>query len=49
MTRNKDSLSHKNKNTDIVSGAIYFKQELVFVDSEPRIVLKGDIPNAKNK
>ena len=52
MTRKEDSLSHKNKNTDIVSGAIYFKQELVFVDSKPRIILKGDIipnPDARNK
>ena len=52
MTRKKDSLSHKNKNTDIISGAIYFKQELIFVNKVPKIILKGDIifnPNAKNR
>ncbi|MBI2549027.1 hypothetical protein HYW21_06785 [Candidatus Woesearchaeota archaeon] len=52
MTRKEDSLSHKNKNTDVISGAIYFKQELIFVDKKPKIILKGDIipnPNAKNR
>ncbi|RLG15573.1 hypothetical protein DRN69_02825, partial [Candidatus Pacearchaeota archaeon] len=51
-TRKADSLSHKNRNTSIVSGAIYFKQELIFVNEKPKIILKGDIilnPSAKNK
>ncbi len=51
-SRQKDSLQDKNQNTEIISGAIYFKRELIFVNEEPVIKLKGDIiinPNAKNK
>jgi len=52
MIRQKDSLSDKYKNTDILSGAIYFKRELIFIDNQPKIKLVGDIiinPKAKNK
>jgi len=50
-SRKKDSLYDKNKNTTIISGVIYFKKALFFVNNEPRIKLIGDIiinPNAKN-
>jgi len=52
MTRKKDGLPHKNKNISLISGVIYFKQELIFIDPKPRIILKGGIiqnPHAKNR
>lgn len=51
-TRKKDSLSDRDKRVEVISGAIYFKKELTFIDKNPKIVLKGDIiqnPNAINK
>lgn len=51
-SRAKDSLQDKNQNTEIISGAIYFKRELAFVNENPIIKLRGDIiinPNAKNR
>ncbi|MFW5847001.1 MAG: hypothetical protein ACOCUU_02455 [Nanoarchaeota archaeon] len=47
-----DSLYHKNKKTEIISGVIYFKQNLVFDGDNPKIKLVGDIiqnPNAITK
>lgn len=52
VSRKDDSLHDKRKSTDIISGVIYFKQELIFIDNEPIIKIKGDIiqnPHAKNK
>ncbi|MHA1677524.1 MAG: hypothetical protein ACTSW3_01950 [Promethearchaeota archaeon] len=47
-----DSVHKINKNTDIVSGVICFKQELMFDEqNQPFIKLKGDIiqnPNGVN-
>jgi hypothetical protein len=52
-SRQKDSLHHINKGTDILSGVIYFKQELKLDNKyEPHIILKGNIfqnPYAINK
>ncbi|MFW6026380.1 MAG: hypothetical protein ACOCRX_08555 [Candidatus Woesearchaeota archaeon] len=43
-SRKDDSIHKINKNTEIVSGVIYFKQELIFdKDNQPFIKLKGDI------
>jgi hypothetical protein len=43
-SRKDDSIHKINKNTEIVSGVIYFKQELMFdKDNQPFIKLKGDI------
>lgn len=51
-SRKDDSIHKKNKNTEIVSGVIYFKQELMFdKENQPYIKLKGDIiqnPNGIN-
>lgn len=52
-SRLRDAIHDKNMNTDVISGVIYFKQELMFNEkSEPYIKLKGGIlqnPKAINK
>jgi len=50
-SRQADSLGDKNPNTGIVTGVIYFKQDLSLRDNKPRILLIGDVilnPNAIN-
>jgi len=43
-SRKDDSIHKINKNTEIISGVIYFKQELMFdKENQPFIKLKGDI------
>lgn len=43
-SRKDDSIHKLNKNTEIISGVIYFKQELMFdKENQPFIKLKGDI------